>query len=109
MESAIYHAANGYAGCYDCLGEWQGKLCVFDWKTASKPKKQTWITDYYLQLAAYIGAINYFYQVNIEQGIIAIALSGEPAQVFYLNADDIAGYQQQFLERLDLFLLKQAN
>ena len=109
VESAIYHAEHGYAGCYDCLGEWQGKLCVFDWKTASKPKKQAWITDYYLQIAAYISAINYFYQVKIEQGIIAIALSDQPAQIFYLDADDIASYQQQFLHRLDLFLFRQAN
>lgn len=86
VESAIYHADCGYAGCYDCLGEWQGKLCVFDWKTASKPKKLEWIDDYCLQVAAYISAINYFYRVNIESGIIAIALSNEPAQIFTLNA-----------------------
>lgn len=104
VESAIYHANDGYAGCYDCLGEWQGKLCVFDWKTASKPKKPEWITDYCLQLAAYISAINYFYRVDIERGIIAIALSDEPAQLFTFNAKEITNYQQQFLIRLDSFL-----
>ena len=104
VESAIYHANDGYAGCYDCLGEWQGKLCVFDWKTASKPKKPEWITDYCLQLAAYISAINYFYRVDIERGIIAIALSDEPAQLFAFNAKEITNYQQQFLIRLDSFL-----
>ena len=103
VESAIYHAEKGYAGCYDCLGEWQGKLCVFDWKTASKPKKLEWINDYCLQVAAYISAINYFYRVRIESGIIAIALGNEPAQIFILNERDIANYQQQFLARLKLF------
>ena len=104
VESAIYHADRGYAGCYDCLGEWQGQLCVFDWKTASKPKKIEWINDYCLQVAAYISAINYFYRVNIERGIVAIALNNEPAQIFTLDAEDIANYQQQFLTRLNLFL-----
>ncbi|MGD1919864.1 MAG: hypothetical protein ACFCAD_13820 [Pleurocapsa sp.] len=102
-ESAIYHSEEGYAGCYDCLGEWQGKLCVFDWKTASKPKKQEWIVDYCLQVAAYISAVNHFYRVNIQQGIVAIALDSQPAQLFVLEAEDLADYQQQFLNRLRLF------
>lgn len=109
VESAIYHREEGYAGCYDCLGEWQGKLCVFDWKTASKPKQQQWITDYCLQVAAYISAINHFYGVNIQQGIVAIALDGQPAQLFVLEADDLANYQRQFFNRLRLFATSYVN
>lgn len=107
VESAIYHSKEGYAGCYDCLGEWQGELCVFDWKTASKPKKQEWIVDYCLQVAAYISAINYFYRVNIQQGIVAIALDSQPAQLFVLEEDDLACYQRQFLNRLRLYSIRQ--
>ena len=109
VESAIYHPEEGYAGCYDCLGEWQGELCVFDWKTASKPKKQVWITDYYLQVAAYISAINHFYQVNIQKGIVAIALDSQPAQLFVLEAEDLAYYQKQFLNRLRLYSIRQSK
>ena len=106
VESAIYHSEAGYAGCYDCLGEWQGELCVFDWKTASKPKKQEWITDYCLQVAAYISAINHFYRVNIQKGMVAIALDSQPAQLFVLEGKDLANYQQQFLDRLRLYLIQ---
>jgi genome maintenance exonuclease 1 len=109
VESAIYHPQDGYAGCFDCLGEWQGELCVFDWKTASKPKKREWITDYFLQITAYIAAINSLYQVNITQGIIAIALSNEPAQMFTLNTNDIDYYQAQFLTRLNLWQNQQSD
>lgn len=106
VESAVYHDQQQYAGRFDCLGEWFGNLCVFDWKTASKPKKQEWITDYCLQVAAYTAAINHLYNVQINQGIIAIALESQPAQIFHLNSEDLSNYWQQFLVRLRLWQQK---
>ena len=100
LESAVYHSLYRYAGCFDCLGEWEGKLCVFDWKTASKPKQKEWITDYCLQVTAYIRAINYLYNTEINCGIIAIALADRPAQVFELSPGDLDFYWQQFIGRL---------
>ena len=100
IESAVYHRERGYGGRLDCLGEWQGKLCIFDWKTASKPKKTEWITDYFLQVTAYIAAINHLYDVKITQGIIAIALEDRPAQLFYLDSKGLKNYWEQFLIRL---------
>ncbi|MGL5805473.1 MAG: hypothetical protein ACRC11_08520 [Xenococcaceae cyanobacterium] len=105
IESAIYHSECKYAGIFDCLGEWEGQLCLFEWKTASQPKKLEWIEDYCLQVTAYIAAINHLYQVNITQGIIAISLFDRPAQIFNLNEDILDNYWQQFLERLKLFSL----
>lgn len=103
IESFAYNSQYQYAGYFDCLGEWQGQLCVFDWKTASRPKKIEWIDDYFLQVAAYIAAINSLYQVQIEQGIIAIALAEQPAQIFILDRDNLQAYWQQFLQRLSLW------
>ncbi len=103
LESAVYHDEHQYAGLFDCLGEWQGDLCVFDWKTAAKPKKIDWITDYCLQVTAYTAAINHLYQVQIDQAIIAIALEDRPAQLFQLNAQDLSNYWSQFLIRLRLW------
>lgn len=103
VESAVYNTEYKYAGCFDCLGEWNGKLCLFDWKTASKPKKLEWITDYCLQVTAYIAATNRLYGANISQGIVAIALSDRPAQIFHLDKDDLTDYWEQFLDRLKLW------
>jgi genome maintenance exonuclease 1 len=100
LESAVYHSLYQYAGCFDCLGVWEGKLCVFDWKTASKPKKKEWITDYCLQVTAYIRAINYLYNTEIDRGIIAVALNDQPAQIFILDERDLDFYWQQFISRL---------
>lgn len=103
LESAVYHAEREYAGRFDCLGEWQGELCVFDWKTATKPKKLEWITDYCLQITAYTAAINYLYNVQINRALIAIALPSQEAQLFQLDSDDLSNYWQQFLVRLRLW------
>ena len=103
LESAVYHTEHQYAGRLDCLGEWQGELCVFDRKTASKPKKREWITDYCLQITAYTAAINHLYQVQINQAVIAIALADQPAQLFQLNSQDLSEYWHQFLTRLRLW------
>lgn len=100
VESAVYHSLYQYAGCFDCLGVWEGKLCVFDWKTAYQPKKIEWITDYFLQVTAYIKAINYLYNIDIDRGIIAISIAEQPAQIFNLDAKDLAYYWQQFVSRL---------
>lgn len=100
VESAVYNQPHRYAGRFDCLGEWQGELCLFDWKTASKPKKLEWITDYCLQVTAYTMAINYLYQVKIERGIIAIAIEDRPAQIFHLNTPELQYYWEQFSIRL---------
>ena len=107
VESAVYHQEQKYAGRFDCLGEWSGKLCVFDWKTASKPKQQAWITDYCLQITAYTAAINHLYNVQIDQAIIAIALADSSAQVFQLTAEDLSNYWEQFLIRLRLWQQQQ--
>jgi genome maintenance exonuclease 1 len=103
IESFAYHSQHQYAGYFDCLGEWQGELCVFDWKTASRPKKTEWISDYFLQVVAYLAAIKSLYQVKINQGIIAIALPEQPAQIFTLNQDNLQDYWEQFLQRLALW------
>lgn len=103
VESAIYHRDCKYAGIFDCLGEWEGKLCLFDWKTASQPKKIEWIDDYCLQVTAYIAAINNLYDVKITEGVIAIALQDFPAQIFHLDSQLLDYYWEQFLERLRLF------
>ncbi len=103
VESAVYHRQYKYAGRFDCFGEWEQEFCVFDWKTATKPKKAEWITDYFLQVTAYTAAINHLYNINIERAIIAIAIEDRPAQMFHLNSDDLKNYWEQFLIRLRLF------
>lgn len=109
LESAVYHAELEYAGRFDCLGEWQGNLCVFDWKTATKPKRIDWIADYCLQITAYTAAINHLYDVQIDRALIAIALEDRSAQLFLLDSQALGKYWEEFLTRLKLWQLQQSK
>ena len=41
------------AGRTDCIGEYDGKLSVIDFKSASKPKSEDGILEYFTQATAY--------------------------------------------------------
>lgn len=59
MEAAVAHFELGYMGTFDCLAEYQGQLCLIDWKTSSRLKPSLAdCYDYPLQAVAYAGAIN---------------------------------------------------
>jgi len=63
-----------YAGTTDCVGVHKGAPAILDFKQANKPKKTEWITDYFLQLAAYAEAHNEVYGTNIKKGVILMCV-----------------------------------
>lgn len=102
VEGAVWHPLK-FGGYPDAVMRFEGELCVCDWKTARRPKKIEWIEDYCMQVAAYCYAVNWVYRdtgIQIEKGVIAIALEEHPAQVFQLNADDLFYYWGNFQKRL---------
>lgn len=59
LETATAHIALGYMGTFDCLAEYQGELCLIDWKTSNRLKPSLAdCYDYPLQAVAYAGAVN---------------------------------------------------
>jgi hypothetical protein len=63
-----------YAGTTDCVGVHKGAPAILDFKQSNKPKKTEWITDYFLQLAAYSEAHNEVYGTNINKGVILMCV-----------------------------------
>ena len=59
-----------YAGQTDMVGVHKGEDAIIDFKQTNKLKKNEWITDYKLQLAAYAMAHNYMHKTNITNGVI---------------------------------------
>jgi genome maintenance exonuclease 1 len=53
LETQLYSHHLQVAGTVDCVAEYDGKLHIIDFKTASKPKERDWIHDYFMQAAAY--------------------------------------------------------
>lgn len=53
QELALYSKHLHMAGRVDCVGVWNGKPAIIDYKTSRKTKKKEWISSYFLQTAAY--------------------------------------------------------
>lgn len=53
LETQLFSHHLKVAGTVDCIAEYDGKLYVIDFKTASKPKQRDWIHGYFMQTSAY--------------------------------------------------------
>jgi genome maintenance exonuclease 1 len=64
------HYPGLYAGQTDMVGVHKGSDAIIDFKQTNKPKREEWIGDYKLQLAAYAMAHNYMHKTEINKGVI---------------------------------------
>ena len=79
LETIMYSKKLTIAGQVDCIGEYNGKLSVIDFKTANKERKEDWIENYFLQTTAYAVMYEELFGKPIEQ--IVILLAGEDGTV----------------------------
>jgi len=88
QEVALYSNHLRMAGRVDCIGEFDGKLSVIDFKTSGKPKKKEWIENYFAQAAAYGIMYEERTGIPVAQSVILIAVEGHEPQVFIEKRDD---------------------
>ena len=53
IEAPLYSDVLRVGGRVDLVAEWDNELAVIDFKTSSKPKKEHWIDNYFMQSSAY--------------------------------------------------------
>ena len=92
-----------YAGSTDLVCIHNDMETIIDFKQANKPKDQRWITDYYLQIAAYAMAHDYVYGSQIRQGIIMVCTPDLYFQEFRFTDHELRRYKHEFLKRLDMY------
>ena len=92
-----------YAGSTDLVCIHNGKDTIIDFKQANRPKKEEWIEDYYLQIAAYAMAHDYVHKSQIEQGIIMVCTPDLYYQEFIVNGAELRQWKHKFLKRLDMY------
>uniref|UniRef100_H0XND4 Mitochondrial genome maintenance exonuclease 1 n=2 Tax=Otolemur garnettii TaxID=30611 RepID=H0XND4_OTOGA len=113
LESAVQHETLKYSGLLDCVAEYQGKLCVIDWKTSEKPKPFIRNTfDNPLQVVAYMGAMNHDpnYSFQVQCGLIVVAYKdGSPAHSHVMDAKLCSHYWAKWLLRLQEYTEKNKN
>lgn len=91
QEKYLYSDHLRLAGTVDCIAEYKGKLNVIDFKTSSKPKREEWIENYFVQAAAYAIMFEERYRIPVPRITILIAVENDYPQVFTKKRDDFAG------------------
>ena len=95
IEAPLYSDVLRVGGRVDLVAEWDNELAVIDFKTSSKPKKERWIDNYFMQSSAYAFMFEELTKISINKIVIAIALENLGTQIFIKNVND---YIQQFID-----------
>ena len=101
-EATLYYPGK-FAGAADCIGVYEKKETIIDFKQSNKPKKEEWIEDYYLQCAAYSLAHNVVYNTNINQAVILLCTKDIVFQRFIVDGDKLKMYQDKFLQKVEQY------
>ena len=99
----MLHYPGLYAGATDLVCLHNGMETIVDFKQSNKPKKEEWIDDYKLQIAAYALAHDYTHNSQIRQGVIMICTPDLYYQEFKLQDSELRMWKHKFLKRLDMY------
>jgi genome maintenance exonuclease 1 len=103
LEDPLYSDYLQVAGTVDCIGDFQGKLSVIDFKTASKPKDRDDIYNYFMQTAAYAGAFEERTVIPIGRLVIIMAVENDDPRLFIEKRDNwIGGFRKLRLDYKNL-------
>lgn len=88
LETQLFSHHLQVAGTVDCIGEYDGKLSIIDFKTSSKPKKKDWIEGYFMQTAAYAVMFEELTGIPINRLVIIIGVDDHGPQIFHEKRDN---------------------
>lgn len=92
-----------WAGTADCIGIYNGKESIIDFKNTRKMKKREWIEDYFCQLAAYREAHNKLFGTNIQQGVILMVDRNGNFEPFIIEGNEFDSYTDKWLQRVEQY------
>ena len=95
------HYTGLYAGSTDLVCMHNDMETIVDFKQSNRPKKQEWVEDYCLQIAAYAMAHDQIYGSNIRQGVIMVCTPDLYLQEFRFQDVEMREWRHKFLARLD--------
>ena len=97
-EIALYSNTLQLAGRCDLICRLHGLPCIVDFKTASKPKEEKWIQNYFMQCAAYSQMVYERHKVLARWICVLIATEHDGLQVFYKPTSDYYGKLVTYLD-----------
>jgi len=101
QEAGLWSDRLGLAGRVDCIGEYEGKLCVIDFKTSNNNKDKDMILDYFLQCTFY--ALAWFERTGEPIEDIVILMNVERGMVPLVFKEKIDKYIEPLLERISTY------
>jgi hypothetical protein len=106
LEASLYSDALKVAGTVDCIAEIDGKLSVIDFKTSKSPKKEEWISDYFMQAAFYCVAYHEIYEELPKQLAILISVQNGTYQEFIVEGKDMIYWVERLKTRIEMYYNK---
>ena len=99
----MLHYPGLYAGSTDLVCMHNGLETIVDFKQSNRPKREEWVSDYYMQIAAYCMAHDEVYGSRIRQGIIMICTPDLYYQEFKFQDAMLKLWKHRWLGRLDMY------
>jgi genome maintenance exonuclease 1 len=98
-----------YAGTTDLVGVHNGTPAIMDYKSTTRPKKEEWVEDYYLQCCAYALAHNELYETKINKIVIIMCSREGQYQEFICEGKKFEDKCEKWTERLEEYYKYETN
>lgn len=88
LETQMYSNELEVAGTADCIAEYDGELCVIDFKTATRVKSRSDVPDYFMQTAAYSVMFEENTSIPVKYVLLVIGVDHHDPIVYREDAAD---------------------
>jgi CRISPR/Cas system-associated exonuclease Cas4 (RecB family) len=88
VEGSLYSDHLRVAGRVDCIGEYDGKLAIIDFKTANRRKDKDKIKNYFMQASAYAVMFEERTGIPVSKLVIIGAVEGDEPFVYVEDRDN---------------------
>ncbi len=95
-----------YAGTTDACGLHENDEAIIDFKNARSLRKEEWVQDYKLQVAAYALAHNEMMGTNIRKGVVMLATQDGHYQEWIIEGDEFDQACEDWANRLEEYYKK---
>lgn len=96
QEVPLYSHYLKVGGRVDCIGEWDGKLSVIDFKTSKRRKRKNQISNYFMQASAYCVMFEELTEQPITQTVILMSIDNDHPLIYKGHRDE---YINQFIDQ----------
>lgn len=102
----MVYAEGIYAGTTDACGLHENDESIIDFKNARSLRKEEWVQDYKLQVAAYALCHNEMFDTNIRKGVVMLATQDGHYQEWIIEDDEFDQACEDWANRLEEYYKK---